>query len=185
MTNPVRYACLSLLCACASISATQTFELSTSVVIPALPHAAVSVPQTVSLVMKFGSCSNSALGDLEKLRANDHVDSLDVWVDISDVELHSEATFSGVQTLTLQLVAGDEVIPVCSRALTASEQKASTLKCPFEHRVRAEQLCATLGSEQAPAQMTIEVQVLTDDVRLTTIGAKIQVVTELAADLSL
>lgn len=177
---------LAALGACASIVATQTFELSTeSVAMPLpFPDVALSQPQTITLTTSFGSCSKTSLGSLESLRANSHVDALDVWVIVRDVELRSDASFSGIQNLALQLVTAEDTISVCDRTLSAAEQAASTISCPFEHRVRAEDLCGMLTGS-APAQMTIELTVRTGDVTLSKVGAKLTVETELDADVSL
>jgi hypothetical protein len=177
------------LCACASIIATQTFEISTEVAMPSIPRVdlpAGTPAQTISLTARFGSCSSTALGSLDKLRENKHVDSADVWVVIRDVQLRSDASFSGIEKLSLQLVTPDETITICDRDLSESDQASSNIECGFEHRVRAEQLCSTLaGDGAATAEMTIELAIQTGDVTLTTLGATIKVDTELEADVSL
>lgn len=176
------------LCACASIVATQTFEISTEVTTPNIPRVDLpgSAPQTISLTARFGSCSRTALGSLDKLRESKHVDSADVFVVIRDVQLRSDASFSGIEQLNLQLVTPDETVTICDRRLSESDQEASTIDCEFEHRVRAEQLCATLaGDGSGAAEMTIQLEVQTGDVTLTTLGATIKVDTELEADVSL
>jgi hypothetical protein len=178
-------ATLISLCTCASITATQSFELSTEyVAMPTLPGAP-NVAQDVALTANFGSCSKTALGNLEKLRADKHVDSLDVWVIVKDIELSSDATFSGIENLTLKLVTPSQTITVCDRALSAAEQKASTVSCPFEERLSAEQLCAAQGSSSSPTQMTIQLTVMTGAVTLTKIGATLAVETEVDANVSL
>lgn len=177
------------LCACASIVATQTFEISTEVAMPSIPRVdlpAGTPAQTVSLTARFGSCSKTALGSLDKLRANDHVDAADVWVVIRDVQLRSDASFSGIEKLSLELVTPDETVTICDRTLSESDQASSNIDCGFEHRVRAEQLCSTLAGDGAGvAEMTIELAIQTGDVTLTTLGATIKVDTELEADVSL
>lgn len=177
------------LCACASIVATQTFEINTEVAMPSIPRVdlpAGTPAQTVSLTARFGSCSKTALGSLDKLRANNHVDSADVWVVIHDVKLSSDSSFSGIEKLSLQLVTPDETVTICDRTLSESDQASSNIECGFEHRVRAEQLCSTLSADgSGVAEMTIELAVQTGDVTLTTLGASIKVDTELEADVSL
>ncbi|HET8938403.1 MAG TPA: hypothetical protein VFN67_33395 [Polyangiales bacterium] len=177
------------LCACASIVATQTFEISTEVAMPSIPRVdlpAGTPAQTVSLTARFGSCSKTTLGNLDKLRANDHVDAADVWVVIRGVQLRSDASFSGIEKLSLELVTPDETVTICDRTLSESDQASSNIDCGFEHRVRAEQLCSTLAGDGAGvAEMTIELAIQTGDVTLTTLGATIKVDTELEADVSL
>ena len=185
LTTAVRTVALGLLCACASVVVTQTFELSTEyAAMPALPNVSLGQPQTISLSASFGSCSKTALGSLDKLRQDSRVDSLDVWVIVRDIKLQSDSTFEGIEDLSLQLVTGDEQIPVCDRALSAAEQRSSTIECPFEHRVRAEQLCASADSG-APARMTIQLAINTGEVTLSRIGATLTVETELDANVSL
>jgi hypothetical protein len=186
MTPIVRWLALPFVCACASISAIQTFELTTeSAAMPALPNVPTNQPQTLSLTAGFGSCSKSALGDLERVRANSHVDSLDVWVNITDIKLRSDATFSGIQSLSLSLATHGDAIPVCSLTLSAAEQQSSQIDCPSEQHVRAEQLCPTAGSTTTPAQITMQLTVNTGDVTLTKLSATIQLETEVDADVSL
>lgn len=172
--------------ACASIVATQTFEISTEVAMPSIPRIPTTEPQTVTLTARFGSCSSTALGSLEKLRENKYVDSADVWVVVRDVQLRSDSSFAGIEDLNLQLVTPDETVTICDRTLSESDQASNTIDCDFEHRVRAEQLCMMLGdSTSGVAQMSIELQVSTGDVTLTTLGATLKVDTELEADVSL
>jgi hypothetical protein len=174
------------LCACASIVATQTFEISTEVAMPNIPRVPTGQPQTVTLTARFGSCSRTALGSLDKLRESKYVDSADVWVVVRDVQLRSDSTFAGIENLSLELVTPDETVTICDRRLSESEQEASTIDCDFEHRVRAEQLCMMLGDDMSGvAQMSIELAVSTGDITLTTLGAKIVVDTDLEADVSL
>ena len=178
-------ATLLALCACASISATQSFELSTEyVAMPTLPGAP-NVAQDVALTANFGSCSKTALGNLDKLRADSHVDSLDVWVIIKDIQLSSDATFSGIENLTLKLITPDETITVCNRKLSSAEQSSSSVTCPFEQRLNAEQLCAAQSGGSSPTQMTIQLTVMTGAVTLTKIGAALAVETEVDANVSL
>jgi hypothetical protein len=177
---------LVAVCACASIVATQTFEISTEVAMPSIPRIPTSEPQTVRLTARFGSCSRTALGSLDKLRENELVDSADVWVTVRDIELRSDTSFAGIENLTLELVTPDEILTICDRTLSDSDQEASTIDCDFEHRVRAEQLCAMFGDDAADvAEMTIELAVSTGDVTLTTLSATLQVDTELEANVSL
>jgi hypothetical protein len=174
------------LCACASIAATQTFEISTQVAMPSIPRIPTSEPQTVMLTARFGSCSRTALGSLDKLRENSHVDSADVWVVVRDVQLRSDSSFAGIEDLTLQLVTPDETVTICDRRLSEADQEASTVDCEFEHRVRAEQLCSMIGGgSSGVAQMTIELEVSTGDITLTELGATLNVDTVLEADVSL
>lgn len=181
----VRYGAVLALCACASVVATQNFELSTEyVAMPALPNVPGVPAQTISLSARFASCSKTALGDLEKVRASDYVDSVDVWVIVRDVRLISDASFSGIDQLTLQLEIPGDTITVCNRKLSESEQQRSTVTCPFEYRVRAEDLCNGDGST-ANTEITIQLTVDTGDVSLTRIGAKLAVDTEVDADVSL
>jgi hypothetical protein len=171
--------------ACASITATQTFELSTEyAAMPSLPGTP-NVAQQVALTANFGSCSKTALGNLEKLRADSHVDSLEVWVIVKDIQLRSDTSFSGIENLTLKLVTPDETITVCDRPLSTEEQQSSSVSCPFERRINAEDLCATQSTGTAPTQMTIQLEVMTGEVTLSQIGATIAVETEVDADVSL
>lgn len=184
LLSVTRVSALALLCACASIVATQTFELSTEyAAMPALPNVALGQPQTVSLSASFGSCSKTALGNLEKLRADNNVDSLDVWVIVRDVHLEADTSFQGIERLGLALVTGDETISVCDRALSEQEQQSSNITCPFEHRVRAEQLCTS--ADDSSARMTIQLSIDTGEIALTRIGARLAVETEVDADVSL
>ena len=184
-TAPVAL-CIAALCACASVAATQTFEISTEIAMPSIPRVPTAAPQTVMLTARFGSCSRTALGSLDKLRESDHVDAVDVWVVIRDVQLRSDSSFAGIEDLTLQLVTPDETVTICDRTLSASDQRASTIDCDFEHRIRAEQLCSTIGDGSAGvAQMTIELAVSTGDITLTSLGATLHVDTVLEADVSL
>ena len=181
----MRWLAVLVLGACANIVATQDFELSTEyVAMPGLSGAPVNVPQTVSLSARFASCSKTALGDLEKIRASDHVDSVDVWVIVRDVKLYSDASFSGIEDLRLVLVTPTEEITVCDRTLSDAEQRASTVDCAFEHRIRAEDLCTESGANST-AEMTIQLAVMTGEVSLSRIGATITVETEIDADVSL
>ena len=174
------------LCACASIVATQTFEISTEVAMPSIPRIPTSEPQTVRLTARFGSCSRTALGSLDKLRESKYVDSADVWVVVRDVQLRSDSSFAGIKDLKLELVTPDETVTICDRTLSDADQEAATIDCDFEHRVRAEQLCMMLGDNMSGvAQMSIELAVSTGDITLTTLGATIVVDTELEADVSL
>ena len=171
--------------ACAGIVATQSFEISTEyAAMPGLAGAPVNLAQTVSLTARFASCSKTALGDLEKIRASDHVDSVDIWVVVRDVKLRSNATFSGIRDLKLQLMTPTEEITVCDRTLSDAEQQASTVDCALEHRIRAEDLCTDTGSSST-AEMAIQLTVMTGDVTLTRIGATLTVETEIDADVSL
>ena len=171
--------------ACVSVVATQTFELSTeSASMPGLPNAPVNRAEVVTLNARFASCSKTALGDLEKIRASDHVDSVDVWVIVRDVVLRSDATFSGIKDLNLVLVTPTEEITVCDRTLSASEQKSSKVNCEFEHRLRAEDLCVGTGAA-ANAEINIQLAVMTGEVTLTQLGATLTVETEIDADVSL
>jgi hypothetical protein len=183
-----RLAATLALCACASIVATQTFEITTEVAMPNIPRVGVPTAeaQTISLTARFGSCSRTALGSLDKLRESKHVDSAEVWVVIRDVQLRSDASFSGIENLKLQLVTPDETVTICDRTLSESDQAASSIECEFEHRVRAEQLCSTLaGNGSGTAEMMIQLSVQLGDVTLSTLGATIKVDTELEADVSL
>lgn len=173
------------LCACASVVATQTFEISTEVAIPSIPGIPSIGTQTAQVTARFGSCSRTALGSLEKLRDSKYVDSADVWVVVRDVQLRSDSSFAGIENLTLELVTPDETVTICDRALSESDQEASTLDCNFEHRVRAEQLCMMLGDDRSGvAEMSIELAV-SRGITLTTLGATLVVDTEVEADVSL
>jgi len=183
--NALRFGALVTLCACASVVATQTFELSTQyATMPALPAVPSGQSQTIALSASFGSCSKTALGSLDKLRANSHVDALDVWVTVRDIRLQSDATFEGIEHLGLELVTADETVSVCDRALSSDEQRSSSVTCPFEHRVRAEQLCSSADSSGS-ARMTIQLSLDAGAVTLTSIGANLTVETEVDADVSL
>lgn len=174
------------LCACASIVATQTFEISTEIAMPNIPRIPTSQPQTVTLTARFGSCSSTALGSLDKLRESKYVDSADVFVVVRDVQLRSNSSFAGIENLKLELVTPDETVTICDRTLSDRDQEASTIDCDFEHRVRAEQLCMMLeGDASGVAEMSIELAVSTGDITLTTLGATLAVDTELEADVSL
>jgi hypothetical protein len=169
------------LCGCASVTVSQMFELSTESATMPPPTGAPSSTQTVSLNAKFGSCSKSALGNIEKVRESDQVDSLEVWVIVRDVKLSSDASFSGIENLHLELVTANETVTVCDRTLSAAEQRSSTIDCEFEKKVSVEELCADAGSTQMAIQLTVD----TGAVTLTRIGATITVETEVEADVSL
>lgn len=190
MTRSIRRAgkifCVLALCACASIVAKQTFEITTEVAMPNIPRIPTREPRSVTLTARFGSCSRTALGSLDKLRESKYVDSADVWVVVRDVQLRTDTTFAGIENLKLELVTPDETVTICDRALSDADQEASTVDCDFEHRMRAEQLCMMLGDDTSGvAQMSIELSVATGDITLTTLGATLVVDTELEADVSL
>jgi hypothetical protein len=184
-------ALLVLLCACASIVATQSFEITTEVAMPDIPNVDLpegvdAPPQTLRLRASFGSCSRTALGSLDKLRENANVKSADVWVVVRDIQLRSDSSFSGIEELDISLVTPDETLNICNRRLSESDQAGSTIDCGFEHRMRAEQLCSTLsGDGSGTASMTIELSVQTGDVTLTTLSASIQVDTDLEVDVGI
>lgn len=175
-----------VLCACASIVATQTFEISTDVVTPDIPRIPTPEPRAVTLTARFGSCSRTALGSLEKLRESKYVDSADVFIQIRDVSLHADTSFAGIQSLTLELLTPDETITICDRSLSEDEQQGRTIECEFEHRLRAEELCMMLGDDvSGVAEMNIELLVSTGEVTLNTLSATLVADTELEADVSL
>jgi hypothetical protein len=189
--TPRNFAICAAVCvsaACVSIVATQTFEITTQIAMPNIPDVDVpgAGPQTVALTARFGSCSRTALGSLDKLRSNAHVDSADVFVVVRDITLRSDATFEGIENLNLALVTPEETVTICDRTLSDADQQRDTVNCDFEHRVRAEQLCTSLGANSSGvAEMTIELAVQTGDVTLTTLSATIHVDTELEANISL
>lgn len=181
-----RYAALSALCACASIAATQAFDITTEIAMPSIPRVPTTQPQMVSLTARFGSCSSTALGSLDKLRENSHVDAADIWVVVRDVHLRSNTSFSGIQNIKLDLVTPDETISICDQGLSDSAQESDVVNCNFEHRIKAEDLCTMLsGNSTGVAEMNIDLTVAPANVTLTSLSATIEVDTESDLDVSL
>jgi len=183
-----RFAALGVtaLCACASAVATQAFNISTEIAMPAIPRVPTTQPQTVSLTARFGSCSATALGNLDKLRSTKHVDSADVWLVVRNVHLRSNTNFKGIQNIKLDLVTPSQTIAICDQGLSDSAQESDVVDCDFEHRLKAEDLCSMLsGNSTGVAEMNIDLTVAPANVTLTSLSATIEVDTELDLDVSL
>lgn len=186
MIKLARVAVLGTLCACASVVATQEFDITTEIAMPSIPRVPTAQAVPVSFTAQFGSCSSTALGSLDKLRENKHVDSADIWVVVKDVRLRSNTSFSGVETIKLELVTPDETISICDLELSDSDQESDVIDCDFEHRIKAEDLCSMLsGNSTGVAMMNIDLTVSPANVTLSSLSSTIEVDTELDLDVSL
>jgi hypothetical protein len=149
------------LVACASISGTQTFEATRQFTLPDVEavvgdtgsHAITAVGAADEL-----SFAESILDDVNQLRERDHIDSVDAAVRVVSVRLSTDTTFAGVTAVRVQLVTGAETVQLCSRALSADEQEASSVSCEANH-VMDEATLQQNATSAAPAQIAAQLDV--------------------------
>lgn len=152
---------LCALAACVSISGTQTFQSTRQFTLPNV-GAVVGDPRshTITAVSAADETSfaESILDDVDQLRERDHIDSAEATVRVVSVRLSTDTTFAGVTALRVQLVTGAETIELCSRTLSADEQKASSVSCDADH-VMDEATLQQDTTSAAPAQIGAQLEV--------------------------
>jgi hypothetical protein len=104
------------------------------------------------------SFAESVLDDFDELRARDHIDSAEASVRVVSVRLSTDTTFAGVTAVRVQLVTAAETIELCSRTLSAEDQKASSISCESDHVMDEETLQQTTAS-MTPAQIGAQLDV--------------------------
>jgi hypothetical protein len=152
---------LCALVACASISGTQTFQATRQFT---LPNAGAFAGDTGShTITAVGAADGTAfaesvLDDVDQLRERDHVNSAEATVRVVSVRLSTDTTFAGVTAIRVQLVSGDETIELCSRTLSADDQKASSVSCDADH-VMGEATLQQSTTSTAPVQIGAQLDV--------------------------
>ncbi|HET6338310.1 MAG TPA: hypothetical protein VFG30_34040 [Polyangiales bacterium] len=73
------------------------------------------------------------------------------------VRLSTDTTFAGVTAVRVQLVTGEQTVELCSRTLSAEEQKASSISCETDHVMDEATLQQTTSgaSAQIGAQLDV------------------------------
>jgi hypothetical protein len=147
--------------ACASISGSQSFETSRQFTLPSVAAMAGDTgPHTISAIGAAGQISfaESVLDDVDRLRERDHIDSAEASVRVVSVRLSTDTTFAGITAVRVQLVTAAETVELCSRSLSADEQKSSSIRCEADHVMDEETLQQNAASS-APAQIGAQVEV--------------------------
>lgn len=150
---------LCALVACASISGTQSFEATRQFTLPSVPAVATGA-QTITAVGATDELSfaKSVLDEVDQLRERDHIDSADARLRVVSVQLSTDTTFAGISAIRVQLITATETIELCARALSADEQRASTIRCDADRVMDEATLQQSAGSGQ-PAQIGAQVEV--------------------------
>jgi hypothetical protein len=179
---------LCVLVACASINGTQTFETTRQFSLPraaAVAGARSTATQTITAVSSVNQLSfaESVLDDVDELRERDHIDSAEATVRVVSIRLSTDTTFEGVNVVRVQLVTGTETIELCSRTLSAEEQKASSISCEADH-VMDEQTLQQTTASATPAQIGAQLEV-TGAVTATTLSSVVKFEVEVNVDASL
>jgi hypothetical protein len=179
LTLPVLW--LSL--ACASVTGSQAFETSSDYTLPTVGSTGSSQVITAAAAAGTRAFAESVLGDLDKLRDNDHVDSADASIRIVEIQLSTDTTFAGMGTIQLQLVTATESVPLCSHTLTAQEAQQSSFTCSVDYQFE-EAALRNSDASRAPAKITVQLQTsgATTATKLTT---KVTFAVEVDADVSL
>jgi hypothetical protein len=152
---------LCSLLACASISGTQTFQATQQFSMPVVGAPAGEIgARTVAVVGAAGveSFAESVLDDVDELRAKDHIDSVDAAIRVVSIRLSTDTTFAGVTALRAQLITGTETIELCSRTLSAAEQKSSSVSCAADQVVQEASLQQS-STSTPPTQIGAELDV--------------------------
>jgi hypothetical protein len=159
-----RHTLLAPVCAfvaCASISGTQSFQATRQFTLPSLGvTTGDSGSHTINAVGAADDLSFAAsvLADVDRLRERDHVDSAEATVRVVSVRLSTDTTFAGVTAIRAQLVTATQTIELCSRTLSASEQKASSITCEADH-VMDEETLQQSSTSTSPAQIGAQLDV--------------------------
>jgi hypothetical protein len=176
---------LFVLVACASISGTQTFEANRQFTLPSVAAVGGDIgSRTITAVgaAEGLSFAESVLDDVDQLRERDHIDSAEAAVRVVSVRLSTDTTFAGVTAVRVQLVTGGETVELCSRTLSAEEQKASSISCEADHVMDE----ATLQQTSAGASAQIGAQLdVSSGVTATKLNSVVTFQVEVNVDASL
>lgn len=173
------------LCACASISGSQTFEALQEYSLPNAGNTyATDVTTTVTVSANSQrSFAAAVLDDIAELRAQDHVDSAEASVQIASIQLATDTTFAGVKAVRVQLVTPTETVELCNRVLSASDEQSSSVSCRTDYRLGEDALQQSATSEQ-PTRIDLELQV-SGAVTATTLTSTVAFEVEVDVDASL
>jgi hypothetical protein len=151
---------LFALVACVSISGSQTFQATQQFTLPNVGAVGDTGSRTIAAVGAADELSfaESVLEDVDQLRERDHIDSAEATVRVVSVRLSTDTTFAGVTAIRAQLVTGAQTVELCSRTLSADEQKASSVSCDADHVMDEATLQQTTTSA-APAQIGAQLEV--------------------------
>jgi hypothetical protein len=171
--------------ACASISGTQSFEATRQFTLPSVGTlAANTASQTITAMGAVDQLSfaESVLDDVDRIRERDHIDSAEATVRVVSVRLSTDTTFAGVQAVRVQLVTATETIELCSRTLSAEDQKGSSLRCESDHVM--DEATLEQSSTTDPAQIGAQLEV-SDGVTATKLNSVVTFEVEVHVDASL
>ncbi|MET0386879.1 MAG: hypothetical protein ABW321_13010 [Polyangiales bacterium] len=144
--------------ACAAISGSQTFESVSELSLPIADG--VSGTGTISAVGSENtqSFAEVLLEDLNDLRGEKFVDSVELAVQIQQVVLDADTTFAGVQAIRITLRSVAETISLCDRTLSAGDRAASRLTCEVDHALTESTLEQMRASDQ-DSELSVELDI--------------------------
>lgn len=146
------------LAACASVSGSQSFETSAKYTLPAVGTVTGTRTITAQAAADTRAFAASVLKDIDELRDDKHVDSADAKLRIVSATLAVDTSFAGVQSVRIQLVTASSTVELCDRALSSSDQQASTVSCSTDH-VFDETDLTTASSSTASSRIDIQLVV--------------------------
>lgn len=161
MKTHTLFAPLCVVVACASISGSQSFEATRQFTLPSVGPVPVDTgSRTITAVGATNDLSfaQSVLDDVDQLRERDHIDSAEATVRVVSVRLSTDTTFEGVTAVRAQLVTPTGTVELCSRTLSADDQRASSIVCEADHvmdEATLEQATMSASPTQIGAQLEV------------------------------